>query len=204
MRTTSRSSVAWAWWSAGERLLVADRLRAAGRARPAGRRCRSPAGGGAGRWRGRAQCERPSPGAPRGRRPSSRRAVAVVQRGRAHAPQRLHRQGSAGSRAPRRRGRPRLPGPGRTPSGPALGLGRLRRQLGQELLRTPLPTEQVSPSLSCTCARIAGAISAPPPSRRSAPVTSRNASSRAIGSTSGVNDRKMACTSLADLARSSV
>jgi hypothetical protein len=56
------------------------------------------------------------------------------------------------------------------------------------------PTEQVMPWLSATRARISRPISAGRPMSRWAPATSRNASSRLIGSTSGVTDRKMSMT----------
>ena len=58
------------------------------------------------------------------------------------------------------------------------------------------PTEQVIPCCSLTWARISWPIWAGLPRRRSAPETSRNASSSASGSTSGVTARKMAMTSL--------
>ena len=54
-----------------------------------------------------------------------------------------------------------------------------------------IPTEQVIPSLASTFARISFAIVRPSPSRRLAPVTSRNASSSESGSTSGVTDLKI-------------
>jgi len=59
------------------------------------------------------------------------------------------------------------------------------------------PTEQVMPCCSLTCALTSSAIWAGVlPSLRSAPATSRNASSSDSGSTSGVIARKMAMTSL--------
>ena len=57
------------------------------------------------------------------------------------------------------------------------------------------PTEQARPSRSRTSDRTWAAISPPEPSRRRAPVTSRKASSNAIGSTSGVTAWKIWCTS---------
>jgi len=56
------------------------------------------------------------------------------------------------------------------------------------------PTEQVMPCSSCTVVRISSPISAGDPSRRSAPRTSRNASSRLSGSTAGVIEEKIAIT----------
>jgi hypothetical protein len=56
------------------------------------------------------------------------------------------------------------------------------------------PTEQVRPSVPATLARMASAMAADRPSRRFAPATSRNASSRESGSTSGVTSRKMSMT----------
>ena len=57
-----------------------------------------------------------------------------------------------------------------------------------------IPTEQVMPSSFSTRARIAVAISRPVPSNLRAPVTSRNASSSEIGSTSGVYEAKICIT----------
>jgi hypothetical protein len=56
------------------------------------------------------------------------------------------------------------------------------------------PTEQVSPSSSSTRDRMRSAISGAGPSNRRARRTSRKASSREIGSTSGVNEVKIAMT----------
>ena len=50
------------------------------------------------------------------------------------------------------------------------------------------PTEHVTPTSRSTSARILAAIVSGGPNNRSAPATSRNASSSEIGSTSGVND----------------
>ena len=61
-------------------------------------------------------------------------------------------------------------------------------------LVTATPTDAVSPVSSRTRRRIANAHSGPEPWMRAAPPTSRNASSDAIGSTSGVNERRMAMT----------
>ena len=58
------------------------------------------------------------------------------------------------------------------------------------------PTEQVMDCCSSTCARISSAITRGEPSLRTAPDTSRNASSSESGSTSGVIARKIAMTSL--------
>jgi hypothetical protein len=73
-------------------------------------------------------------------------------------------------------------------------------QLTEAILATNLqgatPTEQVMPCCCWTWARMRAAISAGDPSRRSAPETSRNASSSASGSTSGVTAPKMDMTSL--------
>ena len=59
-----------------------------------------------------------------------------------------------------------------------------------------MPTEQVIPSFCSTLALINFAIVWPSPSRRRAPVTSRNASSNEIGSTSGVMSWKILITLL--------
>lgn len=56
------------------------------------------------------------------------------------------------------------------------------------------PTEQVSPCSAVTRARIRRAMAAGGPNNRRAPVTSRNASSRESGSTSGVTSRKIRIT----------
>ena len=58
------------------------------------------------------------------------------------------------------------------------------------------PTEQVSPYWPRTLARIRRAMAAGGPSRLMAPPTSRNASSRESGSTSGVTPRNRAMISL--------
>ena len=58
------------------------------------------------------------------------------------------------------------------------------------------PTEMVSPVSARTRSRMATASSGPVPSTRRAPATSRNASSSAIGSTSGVYERRMRITSV--------
>ena len=66
------------------------------------------------------------------------------------------------------------------------------------ILATPTvaatPTEQVIPCSSATRARIDSAMSAGGPSRRTAPLTSRNASSIDSGSTRGVTCRKISIT----------
>ncbi|NIH84264.1 hypothetical protein FHX45_001157 [Amycolatopsis granulosa] len=57
------------------------------------------------------------------------------------------------------------------------------------------PTEQVMPCSARTRPRISAAMPAGvSPSRRNAPPTSRNASSRLSGSTRGVSSRKIAMT----------
>ncbi len=56
------------------------------------------------------------------------------------------------------------------------------------------PTEQVMPCSSWTRERMSSAMTAGGPSRRTAPETSRNASSRLSGSTSGVTSRNTAMT----------
>ena len=56
------------------------------------------------------------------------------------------------------------------------------------------PTEQVIDCSASTRARIIAAISRGRPSRRTAPDTSRNASSSDNGSTAGVMSRKIAIT----------
>ena len=56
------------------------------------------------------------------------------------------------------------------------------------------PTEQVSRCSSKIRRRMPAAISAGRPSSRTAPATSRNASSSESGSTSGVTSRKIAMT----------
>jgi hypothetical protein len=58
------------------------------------------------------------------------------------------------------------------------------------------PTEIVRPTSSWTAALIARAMASPSPKSFRDPVTSRNASSIEIGSTSGVNRRRIARTSL--------
>jgi hypothetical protein len=56
------------------------------------------------------------------------------------------------------------------------------------------PTEQVMPCSSKTRPRMYSPIATGSPSRRPAPETSRNASSRLSGSTSGVIERNSAMT----------
>ena len=58
------------------------------------------------------------------------------------------------------------------------------------------PTDALSPVSAFTRARTATAISGPVPWRRRDPSTSRNASSREMGSTSGVNDLRIAMISV--------
>jgi hypothetical protein len=57
------------------------------------------------------------------------------------------------------------------------------------------PTEMVNRTSSRTAALIARAIASPSPNNAKDAVTSRNASSIEIGSTSGVNRRRIAITS---------
>ncbi len=57
-----------------------------------------------------------------------------------------------------------------------------------------IPTEQVIPCSSAMVSRSSWAMRAGGPSRRSAPDTSRKASSSDIGSTRSVTDRKVAMT----------
>ena len=167
---------------AGERLLVADRLQAAGRARRPGRR--SP----------REQVEVAAVRLARARRPASSSGSAArsptvatpeapqpLEGRRADAPQRLDRQRVeerqllARARRPSRRGPAARPGratpwawPPRTPAWRAAWSARR-------------PTEHVSPSSSRTSrADERGDRSAPSPNSRRAPVTSRKASSRAM------------------------
>jgi hypothetical protein len=73
------------------------------------------------------------------------------------------------------------------------GLGRLRRQLGHELA-PPHPHRAGQVSSSTTRRRMAAAMVGPSPSSCRDPVTSRNASSSEIPSTSGVILSKMACS----------
>jgi hypothetical protein len=56
------------------------------------------------------------------------------------------------------------------------------------------PTEQVSPSCASTSVRMRSATIDPSPWERRAPLTSRNASSKLMGSTRGVNDLKIPIT----------
>jgi hypothetical protein len=72
-------------------------------------------------------------------------------------------------------------------------LARVEASLATNLVEAT-PTEQVMPCSSWTRSRICSAITAGGPSRRTAPETSRNASSRLSGSTTGVTSRKIAMT----------
>jgi hypothetical protein len=81
---------------------------------------------------------------------------------------------------------------GRTTSSPS-GLDAVEASLATNLVGAT-PTEQVMPCSSKTRARMYSPISAASPSRRPAPATSRKASSRDSGSTSGVIDRNSAMT----------
>ena len=90
-------------------------------------------------------------------------------------------------------------GAGDRPGGRGRGLGRLRGQLGHHLGGGDAHRAgEALPLLDL--GRMARPIAAPSPNRRRAPVTSRNASSRLSGSTSGVLERKMSMTPCADLA----
>ena len=73
------------------------------------------------------------------------------------------------------------------------GLQRVEASLATNLV-VATPTEQVMPCSSDTRSRISAPISAGRPRRRTAPATSRNASSRDSGSTSGVIERKISIT----------
>ena len=74
--------------------------------------------------------------------------------------------------------------PARTTMTPS-GLARLVASLATNLVGAT-PTEQVMPRFPCTSARIRAAMRGGSPNRRTAPPTSRNASSSDMGSTSGV------------------
>ena len=91
-----------------------------------------------------------------------------------HAPQRRDRQRVQEAERPRRperrAARPACSGP---------------RRSWPRTWSVATPTEQVMPCCSATWSRICAPIAAGGPSRRSAPETSRNASSRASGSTCG-------------------
>ena len=87
------------------------------------------------------------------------------------------------------------PGPGSMPAGPAFGLAAFDASLATSLV-VATPTEHVSWRSSLTRWRMAAAMVAPSPNSRMAPLTSRKASSRAMPSTSGVNEWKMAWTAL--------
>ena len=89
------------------------------------------------------------------------------------------------------------PSPGTGPSTDARGLAASDASLAS-IFEGATPTEHVSPSRASTSARMRCATVGPSPWDRRAPVTSRNASSRLIGSTRGVNDRKMLHYPLAD------
>ena len=75
----------------------------------------------------------------------------------------------------------------------AVGLREVARELRQQL-RGGGAHRRHEAGLVVDAARIATAISGPAPWRRLAPATSRNASSSAMGSTNGVNDRRIAIT----------
>ena len=123
------------------------------------------------------------------------------QRGRADAPQGLRPAAGAGRPAPRPapprpRRRRAAPRPARPSAWPP------RRPAWPAASSWPRPTEQASASSSVDLAPDRRRRSSRP--RRTAggaPVTSRKASSREMGSTSGVYDRNSAMHLLADLAR---
>ena len=79
-----------------------------------------------------------------------------------------------------------------TTSSPS-GLARPEASLATNFVAAT-PTEQVIRCSSATRSRSSRAISAGGPSRRTAPATSRKASSRLSGSTAGVTDRKISMT----------
>ena len=149
------------------------------RAPPAGRRWRGRGGAGAGRARRRAR-SRASPRSRSARSPTvctPRRSStfwvcgptphSARTRQRVEERQLLAGRDDQDAGAEPRSGRRRL------------RLRRLRRQLGQELGAARRPTEQVSPSSSSTVPADAGGdLGGRSPSRRVAPPTSRNASSR--------------------------
>lgn len=81
---------------------------------------------------------------------------------------------------------------GRTTSSPS-GLERVEASLATNLVPAT-PTEQVMPCSSNTRARMCSPMATGSPSRRPEPETSRNASSRLSGSTSGVIVRNSAIT----------
>ena len=85
------------------------------------------------------------------------------------------------------------PGPGSMPEREAVGFAALDASLAISLDR-PTPTEQSRCISSRTRARISRPMLVPEPNRWTAPLTSRNASSSEIPSTSGVNEPRMACS----------
>ena len=89
---------------------------------------------------------------------------------------------------------PATPGPGRGPVGEAIGFASSDAILARNFTAAT-PTEQVRPSSARIRALICSAISRGVPWSRRAPVTSRNASSSEIPSTSGVTSWKSANTS---------
>ena len=124
--------------------------------------------------------------------PGSRRARPTVctpsrssrrTRGRADPPQPLDRQRVQERRA-RRRARRR--------GGRRAWRGRSRASRAAWWSATP--TDATRPVSARTRPRISAAISGPGRGARRTPATSRNASSSAIGSTSGVNERRIAMT----------
>ncbi len=83
--------------------------------------------------------------------------------------------------------------PGATTTSPS-GLRRSEAIFATSLV-VATPTEAVSPTSSRTAVLMLPAIVGPSPNSGRDPVTSRNASSIEIGSTSGVNDRRIDITS---------
>ena len=186
-RTSSRSSASCVWRS-DEGLLVANGLQRLIGLDRRDRRGRAPAGGGGDRSPRRAARRATPRAARRGLPRSRRRAGGAVPGSRADAPERLHGMGCRNAqlvlrgarrpprgRADARRAHPRLRG--------------LGRQLGDELGGGDADRAGEADPFATTSDRIWAAISPPSPSSRRAPVTSRKASSSAIGSTSGVHRR---------------
>ena len=79
------------------------------------------------------------------------------------------------------------------PFADAIGFAALEASFASSLLRA-IPTEHASFRSSLTRARIASAISMLEPNSLWPPETSRNASSRAIGSIIGVNSSNTSCS----------
>ena len=183
----------------GEGLLVADRLRALVGHDRRGRRCRGRAGRGGGRGprRGRATRRRLVEVGEVGDGPDAE-AVEHLLGLRPDAPERPHRQRvEEGELVAGLDDDDAGPGPG--PGRRGLRLGRLRRQLGQELVRRHADRAGEPLLVEHRGGGCAAAIAGGSPNSRVAPPTSRNASSRLSGSTSGVTSRKIAITRLRHL-----